>query len=101
MYVAVLLLTDLLIFLLLRQINSVLAIFFLVLAIISVPALVIHRREAANAPEIGPESESMGFGVLRLAGSLGLDATGVALAVLLITLFALALRAISTGAIHG
>jgi hypothetical protein len=98
-YVLLLLVVDAVIFMLLRPINGLLALLFLILAIVSVPALVLHRREVQTAPECGPETESAARGWARLAGNLGLDLTGVALAALMIIALALVLR--SLGGVHG
>ena len=101
MYVLLLLVVDVVIFFMLRQISGALALLFLILAIISVPALVLHRREMDIAPDCGPDGESAGHGWLRLAGSLGLDLTGVALAVLIIIACALVIRSLSAAGMHG
>jgi hypothetical protein len=100
-YVLLLLVVDAVIFILLRPINGPLALLFLILAIISVPALVLHRREMHTAPERGPESESAARGWVRLVGDLGLDLTGVALAALIIIAFALIVRSLSIAGGHG
>jgi hypothetical protein len=91
-YALVLLGVSALIFFLLLQINGILALGFFLTAVVSIPALVIHRREAAYAPEIGPDAESVRWGWLRLAGLLSLDITGLALGVLLLILLILALH---------
>ncbi len=101
MYVLLLLVVDAVIFFLLRQINGPLALLFLILALVSVPALVLHRREMHTAPECGPDTESAGYGWIRLAGSLGLDLTGVVLAVMIIVACALVIRSLSAAGIHG
>jgi hypothetical protein len=96
-YVVALLLVSSLIFVLLLQINRLVALLFLVAAVVFVPALVIHRREMAATPELGPhrEDEGLGMGFARLAGVLGLDTTGIALGALLLILIALAVRALA------
>jgi uncharacterized membrane protein len=96
-----LLIVDAVIFLLLREVNGPFALLFLILAIISIPALVLHRREAATALEVGPESESANRGWARLFGDLGLDLTGVVLGALIIIAFALVLRSLGTNGFHG
>jgi hypothetical protein len=100
-YVLLLLVVDAVIFILLRQINGPLALLFLILAIISVPTLVLYRRELQTAPEYGPESESTARGWARLAGDLSLDLTGVALAALIIIALALVIRSLSGSGVHG
>lgn len=100
MYVLLLLVVDAVIFLLVRPINGPLALLFLILAIVSVPALVLHRRELQTAPECGLETESAARGWVRLAGNLGLDLTGVALAALIIIALVLVLRSFA-GSVHG
>ncbi|HEY8686026.1 MAG TPA: hypothetical protein VIO57_10510 [Chloroflexota bacterium] len=101
MYVLLLLVVDAVIFMLLRPISGSLALLFLILAIVSIPALILHRREVQTAPECGHESESAGRGWVRLAGNLGLDLTGVALAALIIIACALVLRSLSAAGLHG
>jgi len=71
---------------LLTQINLPIGLLVFVLTLVSLPAIVIHRREARVAPDIAPDAESQLHGVRRLLTVVGLDATGVALAVLLIVL---------------
>ena len=68
------------------QVNVVLALLVFMLAAISVPALVMHRREMAYGPEIGTESEGLHHGLSRLAGILAVDLTGIATGVLIIAL---------------
>jgi hypothetical protein len=93
MYVLLFLIISTVILVLLAQINWVLALLFFILAIILLPASVIHRRDTAYETEIGPESERQSLGLLRLLRMIGLDTTGIALAVLLIILIALAAKA--------
>ena len=95
-----LVLVDAVIFILLRSMNGPLALLFLILAVVSIPALVLHRREAETALECGPESESAVHGWTRLSRDLGLDLTGVALAVLILVALALVLRALGGGVHH-
>jgi hypothetical protein len=95
-----LVIVDAIIFVLLREISGALALLFLILAIVSIPALVIQRREAACAIETGPDSESAVRGWTRLFGNLGLDLTGVALGGLIIIAFALVVRSLGAG-FHG
>jgi len=97
----VLLIVDAIIFMMLREINGLLALLFLILAVISIPALVLHRRETATALEPGPESESSARGWTRLFGDLGLDLTGVALATLILVALALVLRSLGKAGLHG
>jgi hypothetical protein len=92
---------DVVIFVLLARFNGPLAILFLIAAVVSIPALVIYRRDEAAAQEIGPESESTRRGWLRLIGVLGLDLTGVVLAVLIIVAAVLVLRSLGTAGLHG
>lgn len=101
MYMLFLSIVDAIIFILLREVNGLLALVFLILAVISIPALVLHRRESATALELGPESESTARGWVRLFGDLGLDLTGVTLAALILIACALVLRALSTSGFHG
>lgn len=91
-----LLLVDAAIFMLLREVNGMLALLFLILALVSIPALVLHRRETAIALESGPDCESAARGWTRLCGNLGLDLSGVVLAALIIIAFALMLRSLSS-----
>lgn len=79
-----------LIFVLLLQLNGMIAVLFLIAAVIVVPALVLHRREAAAAlqPARSDEAESHAMGLLRLARVVGLDTTGLTLGVLLLLLIA-------------
>jgi hypothetical protein len=93
-YALGLLVLDVVIFLLLKQLSGPLAMMFLIFAAVSIPAVVIYRREAAYAPQIGPESESTARGWLRLLGDLSLDITGITIGVLIIVLLALFLRAV-------
>jgi hypothetical protein len=85
-YVLGLLAVSIVIFVLLLQVNPLLGVFFLILAVTFIPALVLQRREAASGPEIGPDAESTARGWLRLAGTVGLDTTGLALGILLLLL---------------
>jgi hypothetical protein len=96
-----LLIVDAVIFMMLREINGPLALLFLILAVISVPALVLHRRETAKAFEPGPECESAVRGWTRLFGNLGLDLTGVALGTLIIIALALLIRSLGKAGLHG
>ena len=96
-----LLLVDAVIFMLLRDISGVLALFFLILAVISVPALVLHRREAAAELECSPDAESATWGWLRLFGNLGLDLTGVTLAALIIIAFVLLVHSLGGTRVRG
>jgi hypothetical protein len=75
---------SVLIFIMLLQLNGLAALLFFLTAIISVPAIIIQRRETAMMPELGPaeEGESPVRGLLRLAQVVGVDAAGVALGVL-------------------
>jgi hypothetical protein len=99
-YILVLLLVDAVIFMMLREINGPLALPFLILAVVSIPALVLHRREAETALELGPDSESAARGWTRLFGDLGFDLTGVALATLIIIALALVIRSVGTAGLH-
>jgi hypothetical protein len=96
-----LLIVDAVIFMMLREVNGPLALLFLILAVVSVPALVLHRRETATALELGSESETAARGWTRLFGDLGLDLTGVALAALIIIALALVLRSLGKAGLHG
>lgn len=89
MYVLALLVVSVLIFALLTQLNGLLALTFLLAALIFIPALVLHRREAAVAPELGADQESAGRGLLRLAQVVGTDTAGIVLGVLFVLLVAL------------
>lgn len=100
MYLILLVIVDAVIFLLLREMNGALALLFLILAIVSIPALVIQRREAAYAIEASPDGESAARGWVRLFGNVGLDLTGVALGALIIIAFALVVRSLGAG-FHG
>lgn len=92
MYPAALLVVSVAIFALLLQLNVLVALFFLILAIVSIPALIIQRREGAAAIEMEPDAESSRRGWMRLMGIVGLDVAGIALGVLLIILIALLVR---------
>ncbi|HEX6510135.1 MAG TPA: hypothetical protein VF221_21100 [Chloroflexota bacterium] len=87
-----LLLVDIVVFVLLQQISGPLAILFLIFAVISIPALVLHQREMATAPEIASDGESQAHGWLRLFGDITVDVTGITAAVLVIVVLALLLR---------
>lgn len=93
-YTVLLLLVSLAVTFLLLQIKVIVGLLFLIAAAVFIPALVLHRREAAYAPILGPDSESQGKGMVRLAGVIGLDMTGIALGVLLLLGVILALHAI-------
>jgi hypothetical protein len=80
------------IFALLVQINLVLGLLFFTLAVVSLPATVIHRREAQTAPEFGPDAESHGEGLLRFFRIVGLDTGGIALGILLLILIVVLAR---------
>jgi hypothetical protein len=97
-YALVLLCLSLAIFFVLLQVHVLLALAFLIAALLCIPAAVLHRREAAHAIEVGPDSQSYGRGLLRLAGLLGLDFTGVAIGALLFLLSILLLHV--TGGHH-
>ena len=79
-----LLVLSVLIFVMLLQLNGLVALLFLLTAIIFIPALIIQRREMAMAPDLGPghDAESHARGLLRLAQAVGADTTGIALGVL-------------------
>lgn len=94
-YAVVMLIVSVVIFALLLQFSTILAVGFFIAAIVTIPGLVIHRREAAYAPEIGPDAESRGRGWMRLARIVGVDMTGIALGVLLLLLLVLLVRQIS------
>jgi hypothetical protein len=96
-YILLFIIISTIILVLLAQIAWGLALLFFLLAIVTLPAAVIQRRESMYAPEVGPDAERRGMGVVRLLGSLGLDTTGIALGVLLLILGALIAR---TLAIH-
>src|SRR5437588_4863345 len=85
-YGAALIVVSFLLFLLLRELNGLLALFFLIGALAFVPALAIQRREAAYGPELGPGAESQAHGGLRLAQDIGIDLTGVSLGLLVVIL---------------
>jgi hypothetical protein len=89
-----LLVLSVVVFALLVQVKLLLAVLFLITALVTIPAIVLQRREAACAPEIvrGPECESQRKGVARLFGTLGLDTIGIALGTLLIILTVLCIR---------
>ena len=95
MYATVLFAVSLAIFLLLLRANIVLAIAFFIAALIFIPTLMLHRREAASALQCGPESEAPSQGIVRLVRSLGLDLTGVALGTLIFFLSILVIRVAS------
>lgn len=102
MYALVMLIVSFVIFALLLQVSVIVALVFFIAAIVTIPGLVIHRREAAYAPEIGPGGESQWHGWMRLARIIGLDMTGVALGVLILVLSLLVVRQMGshTGNIH-
>ncbi len=92
---------DAVIFVLLTHVSGPLAILFLIAAVVTVPALVLHRREAAASIDLSPDSESSARGWLHLFGDLGLDLTGVILAVLIIVAAVLLLRSLNAASLHG
>lgn len=98
MYALVLLGLSLAIFMVLLQIHVLLALAFLIAALLCIPAAVLQRREAAHAIEVGPDTESRGRGLIRLARLLVLDFTGVAIGALLFLLSILLLHV--TGGHH-
>jgi hypothetical protein len=92
MYAMMLFAVSIAICALLLQVNAFLAAAFFIAALIFIPTLMLHRRETANALECGPESEPPSRGIVRLAGSLSLDLTGVALGTLIVILCVLVLH---------
>jgi hypothetical protein len=96
MYILLFFIISTVILVLLAQISGVLALLFFILAIIFLPASIIHRRDIVYEAEIGPESERQSLGVLRLLRTIGFDTTGVALAVLLIILVVLVAKTLAS-----
>lgn len=92
MRVLLLVVISLVILALLAQINGLLAILFFLAVVLTVPALMMHRREMAAGIEYGSDAESTGQGVMRLMRMLGLDTTGIALGVLLLVLSAILIK---------
>jgi hypothetical protein len=92
MYIFVLVLVSALIVVILFHFGFMFGLLALILALVGIPGIVIHRREAATAPEVGPEAESHGRGIMRLAHLVGIDLSGVALAVLTFFLIVLLAR---------
>lgn len=92
MYAMMLFAVSIAICALLLQMNGLLAAAFFIAALIFIPSLMLHRREAANALQCGPESEPLSRGIVRLAGSLSLDLTGVVLGTLIFVLCVLVLH---------
>jgi hypothetical protein len=92
MYALVLLGFGVAIFIVLLQVHVLLALAFLIGALLFIPALVLHRREASYAIDVGPDTESHGRGLLRLAGLLTLDLTGVTIGALIFLLSILLLH---------
>jgi hypothetical protein len=91
LYAVALLLLSVAVFALLLQFSGLLAVLFLLVALIIIPAIELQRREAGVASEWGPERESKLFGVVRLARDVGLDITGITLGVALLLLLILLL----------
>jgi hypothetical protein len=85
-YAVVLLLLSIAAFILLFQLSGLLAVLFLLVTLVAIPAIELQRREAAAVPEWGPDRESGLFGLVRLARNVGLDLTGIALGVALFLL---------------
>jgi hypothetical protein len=96
MYILLFLVISTVILILLAQISGIFALLFFILAIIFLPASIIHRRDIVYETEIGPESERQSLGALRLLRMIGLDTTGVALAVLLIILVVLVAKTLAS-----
>jgi hypothetical protein len=90
-YAVALLLLSIAVSVLLFQISGLLAILFVLVVLVFIPALELQRREAAITPEWGLERESRLFGLVRLAREVGVDLTGIALGVVLFLLLILLL----------
>ena len=95
MYILLFIIISAIIFVLLVQISWVLAMLFFILAIVTLPAAVIQRRDSLYETPAGPDAEHQGMGLIRLLGIVGLDTTGIALGVLLLLLGALIARALA------
>lgn len=94
-YALIMLIVSIVVVILLLRVSTLLAILFFIAAIVTIPGLVIHRREAAHAPEIGQEAEGQRHGWMRLLAVIGLDVTGIALGVLLLIMIVLLIGLIS------
>lgn len=94
-----LLIVGALLFVLLLKLNGMIAVLFLIAAVISIPALVLHRREAAATPQMSGsnEAEPHAMGLLRLARMIGLDTTGLVLGALLLILIAVSIVYLAGG----
>lgn len=80
---------------LLARLNFLLALLFFFLAIVTLPAVAIQRREATAEKPLDTDSESTAMGGIRLLSIIGLDTTGIALAVLIIIAAVLIARGIA------
>lgn len=98
MYAFALVAVCLLICFLVAQLNALAAIVLFMLALVSVPALILHRREIAAGHPIGPDGESPGRGALHTVRTIGLDTTGIVLGVLLLIALVLLVRYAGHGA---
>jgi hypothetical protein len=94
-YVLLFIVISAIIFVLLLQITWVLALLFFILALVTLPAAVVQRRESMYQAEVGPDAEHHGMGLLRLLSGVGLDTTGIALGILLLILGALIARSLA------
>jgi hypothetical protein len=94
-YVLLFFVISTVIFVLLLQIAWFLALLFFLLAIITLPAAVIQRREAMYQIDVGLDAEHHGMGLVRLFRTIGLDTTGIALGILLLILGALIARSLA------
>ena len=81
-------------FMILTRISGPLALLFLLGTVISVPAIVIHRRELAEGVDLSHEGESQLEGLVRLLKSVGLDTTGITLGVVILLVAVLIVRAL-------
>lgn len=93
MYILIFLILSAIIFVLLLQINIILGAIFFILAIITLPAAVLQRREAPYEKPV--DAESHRFGLIRLVRIVGLDTTGIAIAMLLLILIALIAKSLA------
>lgn len=97
MYALLFLIVSVVVLAMLFQVNWILGLLFFLAVVVTLPAMVIQRRESQLGLETSTDAESHARGLLRLGNILGLDTTGIALAVILIIALCLVAKKIAYG----